>query len=267
MLRRKNLVVVGLTTFNTEMLKISVSALAHIKSKFALIIHNDNPGQTITTRDIRKLGYMGPVHIINSHENVGLRMARLRILDMADNVDPDAKWIIYMCDDDILLSTDIPTVGANIFAVIQNSLVVRRRVSDLIIGAEHPERITADGDNIVLERPHIGINGTALRMDIMQGMANLMHSVQIQLDEIDAGLGFRAPVDEMMWMALNTYTRRINPELAPIYMDCVNYIRNGIDTTATKYGRPANNGRNAARALARAMAQYDAVIARAMAEC
>lgn len=262
MLRKKNLVVVGLTTFNTEMLKISVAALAHIKSRFTLIIHNDNPGRIVSPRDIRNLGYTGQLHIINSHENVGLRMARLRILDAAGAVAPDAKWIIYMDDDDILLSTDIPTVGDNIFAVIQNSLILRRRVSDLIIGSSDPTRIVADGDNIVLRRPHIGLGGTAVRIDLMRGVANILHSVQISLDEIDESVDARPPVDIIMWNILNVYARNINPEYAPIYMDSVNCIRNGIDKAATKYGRPPMT----ARAVAKLMARYDAVIARAMAQ-
>lgn len=263
MLRRKNLVVVGLTTFNTEMLTISVAALAHIKSRFTLIIHNDNPGRIVSSRDIRNLGYTGQLHIINSHENVGLRMARLRIFDAAATVAPDAKWVIYMCDDDILLSVDIPTVGDNIFAIVQNSLIVRRRVSDLIIAAANPTRIAPDGDNVILQRPHIGLGGTAVRIDLMRGAANILNCVQMALDEIDDSVGARPPVDIMMWDALNAYARHVNPEFVPIYMDSVNYIRNGIDAGATKYGRPPIN----VRAASKLMAWYDAVIGRAMAEC
>lgn len=267
MLRKKNVVVVGLTTFNIEMLKISLSALANITSKFTLIIHNDNPLQILTPRDVHKLGYNGQLHIINSRENVGLRMARLRILDAATAVSPDAQWIIYMDDDDILLSIDIPTVSENNFAIIQNNLVVRKRVSDLIIASSSPDQIKPDDDNVLLERPHLGLAGTAVRIDLMRGLANLMHSVQISLDEIDASLSFRPPVDLMMWEALNSYAKHTNPEFAPIFMDSINCIRNGIDETAEKYEKPALPARNAEKMLSRAMAQYDAVINRAMTQC
>ncbi|MDE5615715.1 MAG: glycosyltransferase [Alphaproteobacteria bacterium] len=266
MLRKKNLVVVGLTTFNTEMLKISVSAIARIKSNFTLIIHNDNPNQTVTVRTIRKIGYRGRLHIINSTQNIGLRAARLRILDAAGKYAPSAEWIIYIDDDDILLSADIPSVGTNNFAVIQNSLVVRRRVSDLITATCQPQSLCPDGDNIVLMRPYLGLGATAVRIDIMRAAANILHAAGARLDEIDASLEYRPPVDIMMWNALNSYARHTDPNAAPIYMDSVNCIRNGIDSAAIKYGRPLTAPRNSAAAVNRALARYDAVISHAMSQ-
>lgn len=265
MLRKKNLIVVGLTTFNTEMLKISVSAIARIKTKFTLIIHNDNPGQTVTVRDVRACGYDGRLHIINSTENVGLRAARLRILDAADTIEPGAKWIIYVDDDDILTNADVPDVGANNFAVIQNSLVITRRVSDLIAATIRPNTMTPDGENIILCRPNMGLRGTAVRMDVMRGAATLMHAADARLREIDLSTTCRPPVDAMMWGAVNAYARRINPDFTPIFMDSVGYIRNGIDGTAVKYGRTGASARSAS-SIARALARYDAVINAAMTE-
>lgn len=266
MLRKKNLVVVAVTTFNTEMLKLSVAAIARIKSKFTLIIHNDNPAETVTPRDIRKMGYRGGLHIINSTTNVGLRTARLRILDAAANVARDAEWIIYVDDDDILLSADIPAVDANSFAVIQNALVVRRRISDMITAVKYPGRLAPDGDNIILERPHLGLGANAIRISVMRGLANILHAAGERLDEIDASLDYRPPVDAMMWDALNTYARGASPAATPIYMDSVNVVRNGIDTDAEKYGRPAPDARHGAAVLARAMARYRAAIANVAAQ-
>lgn len=266
MLRKKNLVAVGLTTFNTEMLKLSVPAIARIKSKFILIIHNDNPNEVITSRDIRKIGYRGPLHVINSVSNVGLRAARLRILDAAATKAPYAEWIIFAEDDDILLSVDIPTVNTNNFAVIQNSLIVRRRLSDLITAAVHPQRLVPDGDNIILERPHLGLGGTAVRISVMRSLANTLSAAATSLDAIDASLDYRPPIDAMMWDALNSYARQLDPMTAPIYMDSVNYIRNGIDSAATKYGRPAPDARHAAAILGRAMSRYRTAISEAAAQ-
>ena len=113
MFRKKNNVIIGLACFNREMLKISIPAIARIKSRFTLIIHNDNPATTIGPRDIRALGYDGPLHIINAAKNIGLRAARLRILDAATNGFPDAQWIIYVDEDDVLLSADMPVVAPN----------------------------------------------------------------------------------------------------------------------------------------------------------
>jgi len=265
MLRKKNLVVVGLTTFNTEMLKISVSAMTHIKTKFTLIIHNDNPVQTVTARDIRAYGYAGRLHIINSTETVGLRAARLRILDAADKIEPGAKWIIFADDDDILINAEVPDVGANNFAIIQNSLIITRRVSDLIAAAARPDTITPDGENIILCRPNMGLRGTAVRMDIMRGAAAVMHAAATRLREIDISTTCRPPVDEMMWATVNAFARRPNPDFTPIFMDSVGYIRNGIDTDAVKYGRAGATARCAAT-LERAMARYDAAVAAAMTE-
>lgn len=262
MLRRKNLVVVGLTTFNTEMLKISVSAIARIKSKFLLIIHNDNPTDTVTVRDIRRMGYRGYLHIINNPENVGLRRARLRILDAAGQRAPGAQWIIYVNDDDILLNTDIPVVADNIFAVLHSNLIVRHRVSDLITAISHPEKITPDGENVIMARPNVGLGGTAVCMDIMRGAANVMHAAAANLDSIDTQLGAHAPVDAVMWMALNKYARETRPDAAPIFMDSVNCIRNGIDSNIQKNCRAGTT-----RRMANIMAGYDAAIAAAMAAC
>ncbi len=265
MLRKKNLVVVGLTTFNTEMLRISVSAMARIKTKFTLVVHNDNPAQTVTVRDIRAYGYDGRLHIINSTKNVGLRAARLRILDAADAIEPGAKWIIYVDDDDILTNADVPNVGTGNFAVIQNSLVITRRVSDLIAAVTRPNTITPDGENVILCRPNMGLRGTAVRMDVMRGAAAVMHAADERLREIDASTTCRQPVDAMMWGAVNAYARRINPDFTPIFMDSVNYIRNGIDGAAVKYGRPGASARSAT-VLERAMERYAAAVAAAMTE-
>lgn len=259
MLRRNNLVVVGLTTFNTEMLKISVSALARIKSKFTLIIYNDNPADTVTARDIRKIGYHGGLHIINSDKTVGLRAARMRILD---TVPTHAQWIIYVNDDDILLSTDIPMVHENNFAVIHSSMIIRRRVSDLILAASHPEKISPDGENIILASPNIGMCGTAIRIGVMRGAANVMHAAAANLDAMDIQLGTQAPVDAVMWMALNKYARMTYPDVAPIFMDSVNYIHNGIGTDRCK-----NSRADATRRMVNIMTEYEAAIAAAMAAC
>ena len=67
MMRRKPNIIVGLTTFNNEMLRISVPALGKIRQKFTLIVHNDNPMTTVSRRQIRKLGYCGDLQIINAN--------------------------------------------------------------------------------------------------------------------------------------------------------------------------------------------------------
>lgn len=262
---KRNLVVVGLTTFNTEMLKISIPAIARISTKFTLIIHNDNPDSTVTTRDIRRMGYRGRLHIINETQNVGLRVGRLRILDAAARIAPNAEWIIYTDDDDILLSADIAPVLQNNFAIIHSCMVVKHRIADLIKASIYPEQIVPDGENIILKRPNMGMRGTAIRIDFMRGLAILMHACAEHLNEIDASLEYLPPVDAMMWNALVKYAHKIAPNSTPIFMDSVNYIANGIDCTANKYGRPGQPTKNTGAHLSRAMARYDAAIDAAMA--
>ena len=66
MMHKKSNIVVGLTTFDNEMLRISVPAIGRMHQKVTLIIFNDNPTTTITRRQIRKIGYSGDLQIINS---------------------------------------------------------------------------------------------------------------------------------------------------------------------------------------------------------
>ena len=251
----------GITTFNTDMLKISVSALAHIKSRFLLIVHNDNPDIRLSVRDIRKIGYSGPLQIINCNANVGLRVARVRILDIATRYACDEESIIYVEDYDILLNIDVPNVSNNVYAVIQCAMMINTRVSDLITAVSHPDMIVPDGANISLARPHIGMRGTAVRMKCMRELVDLIgDDVTSELTVIDASLAFRPPIDTMMWLALNTLMRNRHPECVPIFMDSVNYIQNNIDFSAIKYGRPGTTPKNYAVHLARALDRYDSVI-------
>ncbi|MBD5400954.1 hypothetical protein HDR61_04415 [bacterium] len=261
MLRRKTDIVVGLTTFNTEMLKISVSALARIRPRFTLIIHNDNPNVRLTARDIRAMGYRGTLHIINSVKTRGPRAARMQIIDITRRYVNDARWIIYVDDDDILLNVDVPDVSDMVFAVIQNALLVNTRVSDLMMAATHPDTIMPDKINISVQQPHIGIRGTAIRIKHMTELADIINTdTETKLAEIDDSLAYRAPIDAMMWMALNMLMRYRHPECAPIFMDSTNYIQNNIDFGAVKYGRPGTTDKNHAAHLDHAMARYARVI-------
>ena len=78
-MRKKNNIIVGLTTFDNEMLRVSVPMLGKIRQKFTLVIYNDNPMTTITRRQIRRLGYCGDLRVINTNENMGLFRARMEL--------------------------------------------------------------------------------------------------------------------------------------------------------------------------------------------
>ena len=119
----KNLVI-GLTTFNHEFLRISVAGLACAPKSIILVIYNDNPCRKLTRREIRRLGFRGRVHIINSDENLGAICARVAILDYMRENKISAPWIMFANDDDIVLDTFVPSVDANTYAVLGSAVSV-----------------------------------------------------------------------------------------------------------------------------------------------
>lgn len=258
MMRKKNNIVVGLTTFNTEMLGISVPALGKLRQKFMLIIYNDNPMTNITRRQIRKLGYCGDLTVINSDENIGEFRARMAIVDAAREMRPD--WIVFCDDDDILSDIDIPNVSDDNFAVIQNAIILRHRVGDLLRAMENPNDIEPDGENTELVRPHVGLAGTPVRVNILFGLARTLPDLYDMIHKIDEKLDFYPPVDAMMWNFVNIYARHQNHNAVPIYMDKINYIKNELDTVRIKYNLLAKPARNIREHYHRALDKYNTAL-------
>ena len=262
MMRRKNNIVVGMTTFNTEMLRISIPALGKIRQKFLLILYNDNPMVNISRRDIRRLGYCGDLQVINTNENLGEFKARFEIIKAAQEHKPD--WIIFCDDDDLLTDIEIPNVSKDNFAIIQNAVVLKHRVLDLVKVMENPKELDIDGENVCLIRPHMGLAGTVIRANVLFGLAKIIPDIIEELQKITTKLDFCAPVDDIMWSFVNIYAHHINPDLVPIYMDSVNYIKNDIDTSCMKYGYLAKPARNIAEAYHRALVKYETVLKNAL---
>ena len=144
MLFNKSRVIVGLTTYYNENLMISMSGMAQLGKHVTIIIHNDNPETKITRRKIRNMGYKGKLYIINSEHNVGLRNARLNIIDFIQQHNIHADWFVFSDDDDILLNVDVPSVGKNHFALIQNMAVIRTRLIDVL-------RVIKDKNNFFID--------------------------------------------------------------------------------------------------------------------
>ncbi len=256
----KSRIIVGLTTFYSENLMISLSGLARLGKRAILIIHNDNPQTKVTKRDVRRMGYDGDVHIINSGYNVGLLRARLAIIDYVKKHRINSDWFVFVNDDDVLLNLDIPNVGQNHFAIIQNMAVVRTRLIDVLRIIKNPDNFTIDDENIYMVRPHIGIIGTLVRMDYIFKLADILQSASVAISDIDESLGFRPPVDMMMWSALNIIARNDNDTISPIYMDTVNYIAIDIDNVTTKYGMLLQPEKNPHQQIMSAIAKYDTAI-------
>jgi len=267
MLRRKKFdIAVGLTTYDTQWLRVSVPPLGKLRGKILLIIYNDNPNVRITTRMIRGLGYRGALRIINGAANVGTIAARCRIADEISKMRHCPEWITYVDDDDILTNAVVPCVADDVFAVIQDSVAFRGRVADLFRISDAPECISEMDDRTVRARPNVGFAGMIIRTSVMIKFAKIMRGLSDAIAQIDAESDVRPPADAAMWTLVQGYARRVRPDAHAIYMDGVNYIKNELDANVAKYGRAANTGRGAAARTARVIARYAELFDAAMAE-
>ncbi|MDR2412735.1 MAG: hypothetical protein LBD50_00805 [Rickettsiales bacterium] len=236
MVLKKNYIIIGLTTFNTEFLRISIPAISKLKQKIYLIAHNDNPNARVVKSQIRRLGYRGPLHIINSAVNGGPMRARLNILSAIEKLNIKSDWMIFVDDDDLLIDIDVPAVKPGNFAIMQNMAFIKRRLLDLLRVMDNPKNYAVDEANITAERPHIGIVGTLLRTGLMVRLGAQVQKIMPQIMRIDAELGWRAPEDVVMWFYLQIYAKRQDPAAGAIYMDKINYIATSLDSSPQKYG-------------------------------
>ena len=258
MMRKKNNLVIGLTTFNTEMLKISISALSKIREKFILIIHNDNPMTVVEKRLIRKLGYCGDLHIINSNETNGELIAKINIIEAAKKFNPE--WLMFCNDDDLLIELEIPNVSKNNFAIIQNAVVLRHRISNLLRVMDCTTDFDIDGEDIELLRPNRGFIGTPIRANVLFGLGKILTGMIEDIKNLNEKLDFYPPINTMLWNFVNIYARHINSEAAPIYMDKINYIKNDIDTSRIKYGVLRRPARNVEEQYQRILSKYNSLL-------
>lgn len=264
MFLKKAHVIVGLTTFYDEYLGVSIPGLAQLTEKFILIIYNDNPDVRITKRQIRKLGYRGRLYVINGNHNIGQLRARLAILDFVRKHKLKSQWFVFDDDDDILTNLNTPDVSKNHFAVIQNMIVIRTRLIDVLRVVRNSANYTIDNENVYLVRPHVGLAGTLVRYDAIMRLGYVLNNALESISDVDESLSYRPPVDMMMWSALNIVARHDNDCATPIYMDTINYVATDIDTCPTKYGMKLQPAKNATQQIQRAVARYDAAIRTAL---
>lgn len=259
-------VIVGLTTFYDEYLGVSIPGLAQIKEKFILVVYNDNPDVRITKQQIRKLGYRGRLYVINGTHNVGQLRARLAILEFVRKRKIKSDWFVFVDDDDILTNLNIPDVSENNFAIIQNMVVMRTRLIDVLRVVRHNTNYVIDNENVYLTRPHVGLAGTLMRFAVIMRLGDVLNDTLQSISDVDESLSFRPPVDMMMWSALNIIARHDNDCATPIYMDTINYIASDIDTCPVKYGMKLQPTKNATQQIQRAIARYDAAVRAALAD-
>lgn len=231
MVRTNRNIIIGLTTFNHEFLQISVTGLARVSKNVTLIIHNDNPCRKLTHRQIRRMGFRGRTHIINTDENVGQIRARVAILDYIRTNKLDSAWFMFANDDDVILNLDAPCIDDNIFAVMGNAVTVGGRLLDVLRIMVNPHDYTPDGVDTVLLSPHISMAGTFVRTKYMLEFGNLLSAKMPELLEIISDVPFVLPSDVIMWHMFLEYMRIIYPTMSPIYMNQTNYLMTKLNNT------------------------------------
>lgn len=231
MARQKQNLVIGLTTFSHEFLKISGAGLARVPKNTVLVIYNDNPCRPLKHRTIRKLGFRGQLHIINTDENVGIIRARVAILNYIYKNKIDASWMMFANDDDIVMNVAVPQVDESIFAIMGNAVVIRQRVLDILRVMDNPDDYTVDGVDTQLYAPHIAMAGTFMRTKYVLEFGTFLSEIMPGITEITSDLPFVIPADVIMWNMFVEYMRKYHPEMSPIYMNQTNYLMTKLNNS------------------------------------
>ncbi len=236
---------VGLTTFDNDMLRISIPALGRVRRKFLLVIHNDNPATIITRRQIHALGYRGDMLIINSEENIGLFRARLEIIRTVAAMRGTPEWIMFADDDDIIASLDMPdNPPDDRYMIIQNTLTIHHRMADVVRAMNDADELFVDGQNITTTRQIDTFAGTIYRIGILIDFINTVTPAIQELENTMRRASFVPPVDKIMRALVDMFAFFVHPTLLPIFMNRDNYIAIKIDSAPNKYGRAARPARN-----------------------
>lgn len=231
MVRNKDNLIVGLTTFNHEFLKISVSGLGRVGKNVTLVIYNDNPCRKLTHRTLRHMGFRGRVHVINGDENLGQFMARMAIIEYVQKNNLDAPWFMFANDDDIVLNTLVPIIDKNNYAVMGNAVIIAKRVLDILRVMENPNDYTIDGIDTQMIAPNVSMSGTFIRTSCLVEYMNFVSKITSQISDIISDIPFMVPVDLFMWNMFVEYMRVSHPQMSPIYMNQTNYLMTKLNGT------------------------------------
>ncbi len=231
MMRHKYDLIVCLTTFHHEFLKLSVSGLRGINKKTLLIIHNDNPCKKLTKKHVRKLGYHGKLIIINNPDNLGLLQTRIAAIEHIKTHKISSKWIMFANDDDIILNTKVIDIADSTFAIMGNSVVISSNLLDILRLMENAQDYTIDNADNFLKAPNIGMAGTFIKFDIMLDYAEFLKHITEKLQETISNTHFVPPIDLIMWHILVEYMRVNYPAMSPIYMNQTNYLMTKLNGT------------------------------------
>ena len=229
---KKN-IIIAITTFDLDALRISLPPLNRCGRGITLVIHNDNPECSLTPRIVRQIGWHGRVHIINSDKNIGELESRIKIAEFICENRIRADWIIFVNDDDVLLDTDVPNVPDDVFAILYNATTISDRITDLFKIAPSWTNGTMYGKT----GPHFDIAGTMVRTNVMIEYCNFLRSNLDKIYEFTNSVKYYPPFGAMMWAGLNAFMHIYHRDMSPIYMDKTNYVSVRLGRATTKYGR------------------------------
>ena len=231
MFTRKPSLIIAITTYDIDALRLSVPAVRRCTRDATLVIHNDNPDIELSRDFVRKLGWRGALHIINSATNVGEFESRIAVLEYIEKENIPCEWVIFVDDDDALIDANVPMVSELTFAIIQNATVISEKITDIF-------KITpkwVNGSEYGKTGTHFDIVGTLIRRDIAIEFAHFMRSILPEIIKTAHSFKYRVPVGAVMWAGLNTFVRMVHPEMSAIYMNQTNYVSIKLGHATQKY--------------------------------
>lgn len=256
MFSRKPHVVVAITTFDLDALRVSLPPIRKMGGKFTLVIHNDNPNKNLTRRMVRKMHPRGKIYIINEDKNYGELESRIRTIEFIRDNNISCEWIMFIDDDDVLIDFGVPNVDNNSFAIVQNATTVSDSVTDILKISANWARGTVAGQT----GPHFDINGTLVRTNVLFEFAEFMRTVMPYTAKIILQTRYRVPISTLLWAGLNTFVRARHPEMSPIYMNRTNCVLIKMGHAKTKYGKTVPRGTVAHRTITNIIKQFTTMV-------
>jgi len=232
MFTKKPTVIIAITTYNIDALRISVPSIRRCARGATLIIHNDNPNIELTRKFVKRLGWHGKVHIIQSKINTGEFESRIAILEYIIEKKIISDWIVFVDDDDALIDATVPPVSESTFAIIQNATTISENITDIF-------KITpqwVNGSDCGTTGAHFDITGTLIKYDTAKKFVTFMRSMLPAILQMSRHFKYRVPAGAIMWIGLKTLMQITEPKMSVIYMNKTNYVSIKIGRPTQKYG-------------------------------
>ncbi len=256
MFKTKPHIIVAITTFDSDALRVSLPPMRRLHQKFSMVIHNDNPGTRLTRWKLYGIRPRGKLYIINSEQNVGEFESRIRIIEYIRDKKIPCDWIIFVDDDDVLIDTDAANVDKNIFAIVQDVTTLTESITDIFKISPtwtHDAPIGKTG-------PRFDITGTMIRAHALFEFVDFMRTIVGDTNELLAHTKYRMPISTLMWAGLCTFMHVRHPEMSPIYMNRANYVAIKMGRGTTKYDKIIPNTPAAHRAVSDTIKKFTKLV-------